>query len=204
MTSDPPKGVPGLVALPRSLSSIAVSIGGLAIFLILASLLLVSYPIGSTVHEYFYGVDNYNKLDLPIYSGSESNAVRILDRNVDAIDRNSPSGLSLEVPISSSGVNDSVDDIDKNSWPSKSHLQTTSANARQEVGVKEKGSSVASGAKRDVAFNNSGNADKRSDESSPAASAPDSKSEAKPVLSDVSSNATPISSDDSGTILLIR
>ncbi|KAF2311759.1 hypothetical protein GH714_026539 [Hevea brasiliensis] len=198
MILDSPKGVPGLVALPRSLSSMAVTVGGLAIFLVLGSLLLISYPIGSTVHGYFYGVDNSNKLALPVFPSNESNTDSSLDRNVDVINRNSSSGPSLEVPISSSGVNDSVNDIDKNSLPSESDLQIPSANARQEVGVKEKGSSVASSAKRNVVSDNSGSADKGSDESSTTTSAPDSESEAKPVLSDVPSNTTPISSEDSG------
>ncbi|KAJ9164091.1 hypothetical protein P3X46_023706 [Hevea brasiliensis] len=192
MTLDSPNGVPGLVALPRSLSSLAVSVGGLAIFLVLASLLMVSYPIRSTVRGYFYGVDNSNKLALPVFPGNESR-----DSNVDVINSDSPSGPSLEVPISSSGVNDSVD-IDKNSLPSESDLQIPTANARQAEGVKEKGSPVAYSGKGNVLSNNSGGVDKRSVQTSLAISAPDSKSEAKPVLSDVSSNATPISSDDSG------
>ncbi|KAF2315739.1 hypothetical protein GH714_040274 [Hevea brasiliensis] len=192
MTLDSPNGVPGLVALPRSLSSLAVSVGGLAIFLVLASLLMVSYPIRSTVHGYFYGVDNSNKLALPVFPGNESH-----DSNVDVINSDSPSGPSLEVPISSSGVNDSVD-IDKNSLPSESDLQIPTANASQAEGVKEKGSRVAYSGKGNVVSNNSGGVDKRSVQTSLAISAPDSKSEAKPVLSDVSSNATPISSDDSG------
>ncbi|XP_077231634.1 protein YLS7-like [Tasmannia lanceolata] len=35
-------------AFPRTISSIAISVGGLAVFLVLASWLLISYPIGST------------------------------------------------------------------------------------------------------------------------------------------------------------
>ncbi|XP_028756451.1 protein YLS7 [Neltuma alba] len=51
---------------PRSLSWIVVSMGGLAVFLILASWVLISYPIGSTVHKYFYGVESVEKFDLPV------------------------------------------------------------------------------------------------------------------------------------------
>ncbi|KAI3458256.1 hypothetical protein Pfo_014919 [Paulownia fortunei] len=53
-------------AYPKALLSIVASVGGLAIFLLLASTLLVSQPIGSTVRGYFYGVDSSRKI------GSES------------------------------------------------------------------------------------------------------------------------------------
>lgn len=115
MNLDSPKGVPGLVALPRSLSSMAASVGGLAIFLVLGSLLLVSYPIGSTVRGYFYGVDNSNKLALPVFPGNES-----LHSTLDVINSESSSGLGLGVPISSTGVNSSgVNGIDKNKQKKK-------------------------------------------------------------------------------------
>ncbi|KAL1531486.1 Protein yls7 [Salvia divinorum] len=48
---------------PKALLSIIASVGGLALFLLLASTLLVSQPIGSTIHEYFYGVNSPRKLD---------------------------------------------------------------------------------------------------------------------------------------------
>ncbi|KAF5947618.1 hypothetical protein HYC85_013575 [Camellia sinensis] len=57
------KGASTMVAYPRALLSIAVSVCGLAFFLILASLLLVTQPIGSTVRGYFYGVDNLRQFD---------------------------------------------------------------------------------------------------------------------------------------------
>ncbi|KAH9678241.1 protein YLS7 [Citrus sinensis] len=59
-----PRGPSPMAAFPQSLSSILVSVGGLAMFLVFASLLLVSSPIGSTVRVYFTGFDK--KLDLPI------------------------------------------------------------------------------------------------------------------------------------------
>lgn len=50
---------------PRALLSIIASVGGLALFLLLASTLLVSQPIGSTIRGYFYGVGSLRNLDLP-------------------------------------------------------------------------------------------------------------------------------------------
>ncbi|XP_015581134.1 protein YLS7 [Ricinus communis] len=186
MTLDSPKGVLGFVAFPRSLSSMAVSVGGLAIFLILASLLLVSYPIGSTVHGYFYGVDNSSndKLVLPVFPDNTKN---ILDSNEDLISKNSPSGSSLEVPISSSGVNDSVEVSDKNSEP----------NLQLKEQAEEKSSSVASGAKENALSDTSGIVDKELEENIPVIASPDSKSEANSLISDVSSNVTKTTSDDS-------
>lgn len=65
-----PGGPSPMAAFPRSLSSILVSVGGLAMFLIFASLLLVSSPIGSTVRVYFTGFDK--KLDLPVSPNNRS------------------------------------------------------------------------------------------------------------------------------------
>ena len=51
---------------PRALSSITVSIGLLAVFITVASWIFLSYPIGSVVRSYFYGVENSDDLDLPV------------------------------------------------------------------------------------------------------------------------------------------
>ncbi|KAL0359013.1 UNVERIFIED_CONTAM: protein trichome birefringence-like 18 [Sesamum angustifolium] len=61
---------------PKSLFSIVASVGGLALFLIIASTLLVSQPIGSTIRGFFYGVDILTKIDSESSLGnsvSESN-----------------------------------------------------------------------------------------------------------------------------------
>ncbi|KAH7840421.1 hypothetical protein Vadar_016603 [Vaccinium darrowii] len=63
MTLASPKGTSTMLAYPRTIVSIAASVCGLALFLVIASFLLVSQPIGSTVRGYFYTVDNLRKLD---------------------------------------------------------------------------------------------------------------------------------------------
>ncbi|KAA8533820.1 hypothetical protein F0562_031337 [Nyssa sinensis] len=63
MTLASPKESPTMVAYPKTLLSIAFFVGGLAIFLILASMLLVSQPVGSTVRGYFYSIDHSKKFD---------------------------------------------------------------------------------------------------------------------------------------------
>ncbi|PSS33151.1 Protein trichome birefringence-like [Actinidia chinensis var. chinensis] len=57
------KGDPTVVAYPKTLSTIAASVGGLAIFIVLASLLLVSQPIYPTIHLYFDSIDHSSKFD---------------------------------------------------------------------------------------------------------------------------------------------
>ncbi|XP_022873815.1 uncharacterized protein LOC111392643 [Olea europaea var. sylvestris] len=64
-------------ANPKIISSIIASVGGLALFLILASTILVSQPIGSTVRGYFYSVYQSRKIDslstlMNLFSGSNS------------------------------------------------------------------------------------------------------------------------------------
>lgn len=175
MTLASPKGPPSIAtaAFPRSLSSMAVSVGGLAIFLVLASLLLVSSPLGSTVHSYFYGIDSTKRLD-------------------------SQSGSNFDVPISVN--NSTVNFIGKNSLPSEPNLQASTADSRQEEEAKVRGSSIASNATGNVVPNSYGNADKGLDESSPAAATSDSKSEVKSTISAVPSNAAKTGSDDLGTL----
>ncbi|KAK6275658.1 hypothetical protein POUND7_005367 [Theobroma cacao] len=122
-----PKGSPKMAAFPRSLSSIAASLAVLAMFLIFASWLLVSYPIGSTVRGYFYSVDR--KIVLPA-SGFNQSAVN----DVDFVDKNSSSGSNLKAPVLSSNSSFVVDNsgnarvsitssVAKDSLPSESNVE---------------------------------------------------------------------------------
>lgn len=63
MTLASHKGDSPIVAYPRTLSLIVASACGLVVVLALASLLLVSQPVGSTVHVYFYGIDHLSNFD---------------------------------------------------------------------------------------------------------------------------------------------
>ncbi|KAL6321368.1 hypothetical protein AAG906_016423 [Vitis piasezkii] len=99
MTLASPRGFPTMSAFPRSLSSIAVSVGGLALFLIFASCLLLSYPIGSTVRGYFYGDDSGK---MALWDNETIIDTRLVD-NVDLVNKNLPANPSSKVPISSSG-----------------------------------------------------------------------------------------------------
>ncbi|XP_022735063.1 protein YLS7-like [Durio zibethinus] len=127
MTLASPKGSHKMAVFPRSLSSIASLVAVLALFLIFASWLLVSYPIGSTVRVYFYGVDR--KIVLPASTFDKS-----ADKDVDYNYKNSSSGSNLELPMMSSNSSSVVDknvnaqvpitsSVDKDSIPSESNLE---------------------------------------------------------------------------------
>ncbi|PPD66828.1 hypothetical protein GOBAR_DD36296 [Gossypium barbadense] len=122
MTLASPKGNGKMVAFPRGLTSIAASVVILAMFLIFASWLLVSFPIGSAIRGYFYGVDG--KIVLPA------------SKNVDYSYSNSSSGSNLELPTMSSNssvvVNNekaevSIRSVEKDSMASESNVEPSSS-----------------------------------------------------------------------------
>jgi len=84
-----PKDSPKMSYHPRPLSWIVVLVGALAIFLIYASFVLVSSPIGATFHGYFYGIGSSEKLDV---SGSPINDASI--DNKPSLDSQSSTGTS--------------------------------------------------------------------------------------------------------------
>lgn len=61
MAISSPKSHYGVTAILRSLSSMAVSVGALALFLVVASLILVSYPVGLSLRGYLLGEDHLSK-----------------------------------------------------------------------------------------------------------------------------------------------
>ncbi|MBA0718997.1 hypothetical protein Golax_006706 [Gossypium laxum] len=122
MTLASPKGNGKMVAFPRGLTSIAASVVILAMFLIFASWFLVSFPIGSAIRGYFYGVDG--KIVLPAL------------KNVDYSYSNSSSGSNLELPTMSSNssvvVNNekaqvSIRSVEKDSMASESNVEPSSS-----------------------------------------------------------------------------
>ncbi|KAK9134847.1 hypothetical protein Syun_014177 [Stephania yunnanensis] len=73
----------GMTALPRTLAGIAISVGGLALFLVFGSWLLISHPIGSTLHGYFLGIDrSARSKSVPSLLGFENNTLIVLPSNV--------------------------------------------------------------------------------------------------------------------------
>lgn len=94
------KGYLSVNAYPRTLSCILLSVGGLALFLILGSCILVPNPIGSTVRGYFYGIDGSLKLD---FSGSSGNTAIKFPREDNVDNKNVSPKSNSQVPTSSSG-----------------------------------------------------------------------------------------------------
>ncbi|KAK8569481.1 hypothetical protein V6N13_046532 [Hibiscus sabdariffa] len=132
MTLASPRGSAKTAAIPWSLTSVAASVLILAMFLILASWLLVPYPIGSAVRGYFYVVDR--KIVLPAYTIIDQSD----DKNVDYSYNNSLSGSNLELPTKISNCSSVVDDdenarvsvrssVDKDSLPSESNVELSSS-----------------------------------------------------------------------------
>lgn len=76
---------------PKPLSWIVVSVGVIAVLLTFASLIIVSYPIGSTLHGYFYSVES-----------SETSSELHLNASLDLEDRKEP--LDLQNSVVSSDV----------------------------------------------------------------------------------------------------
>ncbi|XP_076957563.1 protein YLS7-like [Bidens hawaiensis] len=75
-----PKSMP---AYPKRVLPVAASVGGLALFLIIASLLLVYQPFGTNVSGYFYNVDQSPKIGI-VSSNNETNVVenRVNDSDI--------------------------------------------------------------------------------------------------------------------------
>ncbi|GMH19009.1 hypothetical protein Nepgr_020850 [Nepenthes gracilis] len=61
-------------AYPRPFSSIIISLGLLAVFITFASWVLLSYPIGTAVRNYFYGIDYMEESNTPIYRGNANSS----------------------------------------------------------------------------------------------------------------------------------
>ncbi|KAI5346934.1 hypothetical protein L3X38_014813 [Prunus dulcis] len=120
MTWASPKASISMTHYPKALSWIVVSVVGLALFLLFASWVLVTYPIGSTVSWYFYGVDSLQKLDYSSSIGSQTSYDSPLPNNVDNFNKNVKSESNIEVPESSDGAHTNVVDKD---FPSDSNSQ---------------------------------------------------------------------------------
>ncbi|OIW13097.1 hypothetical protein TanjilG_08130 [Lupinus angustifolius] len=72
---------------PRPISWIVVSVGGLAVFLIYASLVLVSSTIGATFHDFLYGVGSSGKLDGSVVSSINKDTIdAILNKSLGLVD----------------------------------------------------------------------------------------------------------------------
>lgn len=104
---------------PRALSSILISVGLLAVFITLASWILLSHPIGTVVQSYFYGVDNAGDLDVPVPLGSASADNVQYDRRSDL-----PTITELQKPEGASELDQNVKTEDNQ----KSNLTASSGN----------------------------------------------------------------------------
>ncbi|KAJ8771521.1 hypothetical protein K2173_026698 [Erythroxylum novogranatense] len=176
-----------------SLSYLMVSLGGLVLFLVLGSLLLVPYPIGTTIHTYFDDTVNSSKLVLTTGNGDQTLIEGHQEINAHVTPDNSLSGSNLETPVSSSGVNGTADVTDKN-LQSVISLQVAANDTREENKEKARTNSVIPSidVKRTLP-GDSGIADRKSDDSNRATSP-----RTKPTISAVTGDEIKTMSDDSG------
>ncbi|KAJ6764484.1 hypothetical protein OIU74_023380 [Salix koriyanagi] len=114
LASSPKESNPTMAAFPRSISSMAASIGGLAVFLVIASLL----------------------------SGNQSSIDRGHDNDVDVVDKDSSSGSDLKVLISLGGVNNNS--VNASDGQSGSDLQESTTGASFKENDVDKGSEESS------------------------------------------------------------
>ncbi|ONK55640.1 uncharacterized protein A4U43_UnF580 [Asparagus officinalis] len=103
--ASPRKGLAGVMPFASSRTSIVVAVGGLATFLVVASVLLTSYPINSSVQGYF---QEGARVDKPSFVSPKENQTEalVLRRKGPPLDGHE--GIGIEEPISSN-VKEDVD-----------------------------------------------------------------------------------------------
>ncbi|XP_020205871.1 protein YLS7 [Cajanus cajan] len=122
------KGSPRLSSHPRPLSWIVVLVGALAVFLIYASWVLVSSPVGATVQGYFYSVGSSEKLDLPVSPANEASVDSHLNKSLDLVDNKSPSNQQPSTLATEVSSDNKVEQTDAKSNSQVDSSESISAN----------------------------------------------------------------------------
>ncbi|CAK8572150.1 unnamed protein product [Lathyrus sativus] len=122
MSFDTQLGSPRMSYHPRPLSWIVVLVGALAVFLIYASFVLVSSPIGAHVHGYFYGIGSSEKLDVSVANVNDASVDKSLD-----IDGKKPSFDRQTDATSNSQIDNSESSFAK--LPKKEDVNETPGNS---------------------------------------------------------------------------
>uniref|UniRef100_A0A7N1A4G4 Trichome birefringence-like N-terminal domain-containing protein n=1 Tax=Kalanchoe fedtschenkoi TaxID=63787 RepID=A0A7N1A4G4_KALFE len=110
MTVSLSKGFHGIAAFPHKLSSIVVTVGGLALFLVLGSL-LISHPISSAITGYIYNA-NHSVNALTAIKEISQSSIRNSDYgNANVVDKDADDGSTSQAPpnFSNSETKDIVD-----------------------------------------------------------------------------------------------
>ncbi|KAJ1431353.1 PMR5 N-terminal domain [Sesbania bispinosa] len=151
------KGSPKVSSHPRPLSWIVVSVGVLAVFLTLASWIIVSYPIGSTVHGYFHGAESSKNSDLSLSPINGNFADLRADASLDLVDNKAPpdlqpSKVSSSVSSDSKTLNQVVEhtDTETNSQAPLSESASPKFTVTKEVNGLETSHAAASGSQEHV------------------------------------------------------
>ncbi|KAK4280475.1 hypothetical protein QN277_012098 [Acacia crassicarpa] len=100
---------------PKPLSWIVISVGLLALFLLFASSVLVSYPIGAAVRGYFYGVNSSENLDSSDSSSVKNDIDVRLDNTSELVDRKALPDLHSPTNLATLSNDSTVERIDTKS-----------------------------------------------------------------------------------------
>uniref|UniRef100_A0A7N0RFB4 Trichome birefringence-like N-terminal domain-containing protein n=1 Tax=Kalanchoe fedtschenkoi TaxID=63787 RepID=A0A7N0RFB4_KALFE len=97
MTVSLSKGFSGMAAFPHKLSSIVVTVGGLAAFLVLGSL-LISHPISSAITGYVYNANRSVNALTPAVGISQSGVTNSDDGNANLVNKGTNDASTSQAP----------------------------------------------------------------------------------------------------------
>lgn len=154
-----PKSHSGVMAVLRSLSSMAVSVGALGLFLVVASLILVSYPVGLSLRGYLLGEDHLSR-PVPIALGNDH--TKLLSSPSEP-SQNGQQDMVIRQPLSRHEMpdNPAASSTTLSSGRTVEMGAANSSGASDSTDVVEFGSSSPSGAFNGSGHTNPGNSDDR-------------------------------------------
>lgn len=139
MTWATAKGSNTMNAYPRTISRIVVSVGGMAFFLVFASWILLSHPIGSTFRGYFDVVESLEKVDSFISLGNQSTVDARVDNDVIRVGKNASAESDLQ-EHSTGGLNNGNDSpVVSEKKEKKNEEAPVSTSSNSQVSVRSNG-----------------------------------------------------------------
>ncbi|XP_072966133.1 protein YLS7-like [Typha angustifolia] len=145
-----PKSLSGIIGVRRSVSSIVISVGGIALSLLLISLFLVSSPLHSSFRDYILGTDNLGKPPL-LYHNENTSGIIIPQNELSEIGRRDmvikqPSP-SYETPgaLADPGALSSEREMEKESGNSSGHMRDDEVGKSLSYGLVDSPGKIDSG-----------------------------------------------------------
>ncbi|KAI9076698.1 hypothetical protein K1719_041338 [Acacia pycnantha] len=126
LPKDSPRMSSNFSSHPKPLSWIVISVGLLALFLLFASSVLVSYPIGAAVRGYFYGVNSSENLDSSDSSSVKTDIDVRLGNTSDLVDSKALPDLHSPTNLASLSNDSTVERMDTKSGSQVPFNESTS------------------------------------------------------------------------------